>query len=85
MRSIKTHGGMTRGKGMTANQRLVWGPPCPYVQASINDTIHTFSDVSYETGDQHKGTTSSLLYLSERDPFVQNNSQCNIANDMTDS
>ena len=55
------------------------------VYASINGTIQTFSDVSYDTGDQHKGTISSLLYLSERDPFVQNNSQCNIANDMTDS
>ena len=24
MRSIKTHGGLTRVKGMTENQRLVW-------------------------------------------------------------
>ena len=48
MRSINTHGGLTRGKGMTENQRLVWILYMP-VCASINEAMQTFSGVSYET------------------------------------
>ena len=48
MRSIKTHGGLTRGKGMTENQRLVWVLSMP-VCASINETVQQFNGVSYET------------------------------------
>ena len=50
MRSIKTHGGLTRGKGMTENQRLMWILSMP-VCASINETMQTFSGVSHETSD----------------------------------
>ena len=40
------------------------------------ETIQTFSDVSYEAGDQHTGT------ISMRDMFVQNKSLSHIANVM---
>ena len=53
MRSVKTYDGLTRGKGMTENQRLVWVLSMP-VCARINETMQTFSGVSYETSDQHK-------------------------------
>ena len=46
MRSIKTHGGLTRRNGMTENQRLVWVLSMP-VCASINETMQKFSGVSY--------------------------------------
>ena len=94
MRSIKTHGGLTRGKGMTENQRLVWVLSMP-VCASINETIQQFSGVSYETSDQHKDVSAArqaryvsdtvdlIDYLNERDPFVRNDSLFNIANGMT--
>ena len=48
MRSIKTHGGLTRGKGMTEKKHLVWVLSMP-VCASINETMQAFSGVSYET------------------------------------
>ena len=35
MISIKTHGGLTRGKGMTEDQRWCGSCPCLYVQASM--------------------------------------------------
>ena len=94
MRSIKTHGGLTIGKGVTENQRLVWVLSMP-VCASINETMQTFSGVSYETSDQHKDVSAArqardasdtvdlIDYLNERDPFVQNDSLFNIANGMT--
>ena len=58
MRSIKTHGGLTRGNGITENQRLVWVLSMP-VCASINETMQTFSGVSYETSDQHKDVSAA--------------------------
>ena len=77
MRSIMTHGGLTRGNWMTENQRLVWVLSMP-VCASINETMQTFSGVSYETSDQHKDvsaprqarnvtdTVDLIDYLNER-------------------
>ena len=56
--SIKTHGGLTRGKGMTKKKRLVWVLSMP-VCASINETMHKFSGVSYETSDQHKDVSAA--------------------------
>ena len=44
------------------------------VYARTNETIQMFSDVSYETGDQQKGTISMNV--------VQNNSLFNIVNGM---
>ena len=43
---------------MRENQRLVCRVLSTTVSASTNQTIQMFSDVSYETGDQHKGTIS---------------------------
>ena len=94
IRNIKTHGGLTRGKGMTENQRFVWVLSMP-VCTSINETMQTFSGVSYETSDQHKDVSAAIQardvsdtvdlidYLNERGPFGQNDSLFNIANGMT--
>lgn len=93
MRSIKTHGGLTRGKGMTETQRLLWVLSMPAC-ANINDAMQKFSGVSYETSDQHKDiskvrqardvkdTLDLISYLKERDPFKENTSLHNIANGM---
>ena len=79
---------------MTENQRFLWVLSMP-VCASINETMHTFSCVSYETSDQHKDVSASrqardvsdtvdlIDYLNERGPFGQNDSLFNIANGMT--
>ena len=94
MRHIKTDGGLTKGKGMTEKKCLVWVLSMP-VCASINETMQTFSGVSYETSDQHKDVSAARQardvsdtvdlfdYLNEKDPFVQNDSLFNIANGMT--
>ena len=62
--------------------------------ASINETMQKFSGVSYETSDQLRDVSAArqaryvsdtvdlIDYLNERDPFVQNDSLFNIANDM---
>ena len=94
MSSMKTHGGLTRGKWMTENQRLVW-VLSKHVCASINETMQKFSGVSYETSDQHKDVSAPrqardvsdivdlIDYLNETDPFAKNDSLFNIANGMT--
>lgn len=94
MRSVKTHGGLTRGKGMTETQRLLWVLSMTAC-TNINDDMQKFTGVLYETSDQHKdlskarqardvsGTLDLISYLKDRDPFTQNTSLFNIANSMT--
>ena len=94
MRSVKTHGGLTQGKGMTETQRLLWVMSMPAC-ANMNDAMQKFTGVSYETSDQHKDmskarqardandTLNLISYLAQRDPFVENPSLFNIANGMT--
>ncbi|PIK60573.1 hypothetical protein BSL78_02509 [Apostichopus japonicus] len=94
MRSVKTDGGLTRGKGMTENQRLVWVLSMPAC-ASTNEAMQKLSGVSYETSDQHKDTSAArqardvsdtlqlIIYLTERSPFAEKESLFNIANGMT--
>lgn len=94
MRSIKTHGGLTRGKGMTETQRLVWVLSMPAC-ANINEAMQKLSGISFETSDQHKDlskarqardvndTLDLISYLRERDPFARDPSLFNIANGMT--
>ena len=80
MRSLKTSGGLTRGRGMTENQRLLWvlsRPAC----ADINQAMQQFTRVNYNTGEQNKDMTkarqlrdwkdtlAALQYLQERNPF----------------
>ena len=94
MRSIKTHGGLTRGKEMTENQRLVWVLSMP-VCASINETLQNLavshmkpvtSTRMYQQLDKPRDVSDNvdlIDYINERDPFVQNDSLFNIANGMT--
>ena len=70
---------------MAENQRLVWVMPMP-VCAYINETMQTFSGVSYEASDQHNDKTAArqarnvsdtidlIDYLNEIDPFIENGS-----------
>ena len=63
---------------MTEKKGFVWVLSMP-VCASINDTMQTFSGVSYETSDQHKDVSAArqardvsdtvdlIDYLNERD------------------
>lgn len=58
MRSIKTSGGLTRGKGMTEVQRLTWVLGMPSC-AEVNLAMQELTGVNYITSEQHKDTSKS--------------------------
>ena len=90
MRSLKTTGGLTRGRGMTELQRLVWVLSRP-ASAEINNAMQELTGITYSTSDQHKDTTSArmmkdssdtkklLQYLLQHNPFDPETSLRNIA------
>ena len=94
MRSIKTTGGLTRGRGMTETQRLVWVLSVP-VCVEMNHSMQEFTNVQYATSDQHKDmsqsrqerdvkdTNTMLLFLASRDPFGDDPSLHSIATGAT--
>jgi hypothetical protein len=85
MRSVKTSGGLTRGRGMTETQRLVWLLSMP-ICAEVNEAMQQFTGVTYHTSEQHTDTTPSrqerdatdtrklVDYLTERNPFSSEDS-----------
>ena len=89
IRSLKTIGGMTRGRGMTELQRAVWllsTPAC----VDINDSMQQFTGIVYETNEQHKEATPSrlqtdskdakkvMVYVMARNPFSEESELINI-------
>eukprot|EP00795_Rhopilema_esculentum_P011181 gene11182-biopygen2781 len=94
MRSLKTSGGLTRGRGMSETQRLIWLLSMP-ATAEINEAMQEFTEVTFSSSEQHKDTsearisrdlkdTNSLLsFFQVRDPFSDDCSVCNIATGVT--
>lgn len=94
MRSVKTTGGLTRGRGMTETQRLIWVLSTPAC-AEINNAMQELTSVTYATSEQHKDSTKSrmtkdktdtedlLQYLAPRNPFSAEPSLRNIATGVT--
>lgn len=94
MRSVKTHGGLTRGKGSTETQRLVWVLSM-LACANINNAMQSFTGVSYDTSNPHKDlskarqtkdgsdTFAHVTYLDEKDLFNEKPSLHNTANGIT--
>ena len=84
MRSIKSVGGMTRGRGMSESQRAQWLLSMPAC-AEINNAMQEFTDQIVESNEQHKDMfdarikrddkdrTSFLDSLTERNPFESQN------------
>ena len=83
MRSLKTSSGLTRGRGMTERQRVIWllsMPACTEMSRAMLE----LTGVSYSTGEQNKDMTKSrqawdmkdswtllrILALAERNPFT---------------
>ena len=58
MRNLKTSGGLTRGRGMTENQRLLWLLSMPSC-AEINFTMQELTGTLYQTSEQHKESCSN--------------------------
>lgn len=80
MRSIKSTGGMTRGREMSETQRAQWILSMPAC-SDINAAMQEFTGHKYESNDQHKEAYSSRIardskdvetlvdFLRERNPF----------------
>ena len=82
MRSLKTSGGLTRGRGMTEQQRLTWLLAMPTC-AETNRTMQELTGVLYDSWEQNKDMTDArikrdmkdtldvLRALAEQSPFMQ--------------
>ena len=89
MRSLKTSGGLTRGSGMTEQQRLMWLLSMPTC-AKVNEVMQELTCVDYNTREQNKDITKArqkrdwedtqtvLSCLKDRDPFSSRPSLQNI-------
>ncbi|CAG2249307.1 unnamed protein product [Mytilus edulis] len=80
MRSLKTTGGLTRGRGLSESQRLLWLLSMPQC-SQMNEAMQKLTDVNYNTSEQHKELGKSRIdqdkkdvqifksFLGERNPF----------------
>lgn len=81
MRGMKSTGGLTRGKGMSETQRLVWVLSNP-TTSNINSAMQELTMVNYGTSEQHKDLSASrqardyadtvkiLNFLGSHNPFA---------------
>ena len=89
MRSVKSPGGLTRGRGMGEAQRAEWLLSMPAC-ADINNAMVDLSGVGFHTSDQHKEVsharkerdkkdiTSILSFVTDRNQFLDDPSLRNI-------
>ena len=70
MRSIKTVGGLTRGRGMNDLQRTIGLLSTPAV-AEVNRAMQEFTEVIYATSDQHKEVSNSRIERDHNDSVVK--------------
>ena len=96
MKGIKTTGGLTRGRGMSEVQRLVWLLSM-HACAEVNQDMHDLSGVNYTTNEQHKDSTKArqdrdqqdtckvLHFLEDRNPFTVDASLQSITTGVTAS
>ena len=87
---METSGGLTRGRGMTEQRRLVWVLSIP-VCAEVNKAMQGLTGVNYSTSEQNKDMTKSrqardwkdthtiLRYFQENSPFTSDNTLRNIS------
>lgn len=89
MRSLKTTGGLTRGRGMTETQRNVWCMSSP-VCAEVNEAMQQLTNVTFTTSEQHKDMSAArqsrdsmdvkklIDFLKDKNPFEREGSLRNI-------
>ena len=90
VRSVKTTGGMTRGRGMDEAQRAQWLLSMP-ARAEFNNAMQDLTEAGYCTSEQQKQTMNSRMmrdhkdiltimsFLDERNPFFDDKGLRNIA------
>ena len=81
MRSMKTSGGLTRGRGMTEQQRVIWSLAMPAC-AEVNRAMQELTGALFNSGEQNKDMTQArqvcdwkdtqvlLCFLYESNPFI---------------
>lgn len=94
MRTTKTSGGLTRGRGIDESQRAQWLLALPAC-SEINTAMQQVTKLAFETSEQHKEISHArksrddkdirglLRYLKDRSPFERDASLQNIATGMT--
>ena len=94
MRSLKTTGGLTRGRSMTETQRLVWCLSRPACE-EINSAMQQLTSVPYETSELHKDISQArqtrdtadseklMSFIERRSPFEEDPSLRNIISGIT--
>lgn len=94
MRSLKTRGGLTRGRGMGELQRSTWLLAMP-VCAEVNYAMQHITGASYETSEQHKDASKArierdsadirkiIAFLEDRNPFSPDQTLRNISTGLT--
>ena len=66
MRSLKTSGGLTRGRGMSEPQRAIWTLSMPAC-ASINSSMQELTGIPRATGEQHQELSQSRMSRDWKD------------------
>ena len=66
MRLLKTSGGLTRGTGMTEEQRSLWTMSTP-ITSQYNHAMQEFNELSYTTSEQHKEATQARVQRDSSD------------------
>lgn len=66
MKSLKSAGGLTRGRGMTEQQRTLWLFSMP-ICVSFNNAMQDFTKTQYETSEQHKEVGKSRVKKDKKD------------------
>ena len=91
MRSLKSTGGLTRGRGMTEDMRNIWTLSAP-VTSEYNIAMQDFTNLTYTTSPQHKDSTEARIKRDASDlekiriklaawsPFTSDPTLRNIAN-----
>ena len=91
MRSLNTSGGLTRGTGMTEEQRSLWTMSTP-ITSQYNHAMQEFNELSYTTSEHHKEATQARIQRDSSDleklktslavysPFSQDPTLRNIVN-----
>ena len=94
MRSVKSAGGLTRGRGMADSQRTQWLLSMPAC-ADMNNALQEVTGLEYCTSDQHVEASENrkirdeqdmqviLNFLVDRSPFASDNSLRNISTGVT--
>jgi hypothetical protein len=84
MRSIKSSGGLTRGRGLGEAQRNLWLLSMP-ICSEINEAMQILTRTKYQANDQHveasksrtqrdcKDISTIIDYLRDHDPFTLDN------------